>query len=221
MINIAEYPFSGGCLGCFQCAGDGICIYKDGFDRFLRENIQTASGIVFAFTIKDHSMGASFKRYDDRQFCNGHRTVTMGMPMGYVINGDYDREANLKMIIEGRCGVGHNFLAGCATDQAGIKKLSARLSYALENRLVLPQNFFGVGGMKIFRDFIYLVQGLMKADHQFYKKHGFYDFPQKKVGTMLKMKLLGGIATNPKIKAKMGNKMNEGMIAPYKNAIEK
>lgn len=221
VINVAEYPFSGGCLGCFHCAGDGICIYKDGFDSFLRENIQTASAIVFAFTIKDHSMGATFKRYDDRQFCNGHRTVTMGMPMGYIMNGDYDREANLKMIIEGRCEVGHNFLAGCATDRAGIVMLSSRLAYALENRLILPQNFFGIGGMKIFRDLIYLVQGLMKADHRFYKKHGFYDFPQKKVGTLLKMKLLGGIATNPKIKAKMGNKMNEGMIAPYKKAIEK
>ncbi|NMP36718.1 MAG: iron-sulfur protein [Clostridiales bacterium] len=220
VINIAEYPFSGGCLGCFNCAGDGKCIYKDGFDTFLREQIQTASAIVFAFTVKDHSMGASFKRYDDRQFCNGHRTVTMGMPMGYIVNGDYAGEGNLRMIVEGRCEVGHNFLAGVATDGDGIRALSDKLCYALDNALVLPQNFLGVGGMKIFRDLIYLMRGMMKADHKFYKEHGIYDFPQKQLGTVLKMKLVGGMITNPKIKAKIGNKMNEGMIAPYKKVVD-
>lgn len=220
IINIAEYPFSGGCLGCFNCAADGKCIYKDGFDTFLREKIQTASAIVFAFTIKDHSMGATFKRYDDRQFCNGHRTVTMGMPMGYIVNGDYESESNLQMIVEGRCEVGHNFLSGVATNADTIKDLSAKLCYALESSLVLPQNFFGVGGTKIFRDLIYLMRGMMKADHKFYKEHGIYDFPQKKIGTVIKMKIAGGMITNPKIKAKMGNKLNEGMIMPYKKVIE-
>ncbi|MBP3704431.1 MAG: NAD(P)H-dependent oxidoreductase, partial [Clostridia bacterium] len=65
IINIREYPFKGGCLGCFNCAVDGKCVYNDGFDRFLREDIQTAESIVYAFTIQDHSMGAAFKLYDD------------------------------------------------------------------------------------------------------------------------------------------------------------
>ncbi len=221
VINIAEYPFSGGCLGCFNCAVDGTCIYKDGFDRFLREEIQTASAIVYAFSIKDHSMGASFKRYDDRQFCNGHRTVTMGMPMGYLIHGNLSAEPNLAMIIEGRCEVGHNFLAGCAEDTKGIAELAKKLEYALTNNLVLPQNFYGVGGLKIFRDLIYLMRGMMKADHEFYRTHGFYDFPQKQQGTVLKMKLVGVLLENPKIKSKIGNSMNEGMIAPYKKVVKK
>lgn len=219
VINIAEYPFSGGCLGCFNCAIDGGCIYKDGFDKYLREEIQTANAIVYAFTVKDHSMGASFKRYDDRQFCNGHRTVTMGMPMGYIVNGDIDNEPNLKMIIEGRCDVGHNFYAGIGNDASGIETMSKKLCYALENKLVLPQMFLGVGGLKIFRDLIYLMGGMMKADHKFYKEHGFYDFPQKKKGIKLKMYLVGFLLGNKNIKSKMGNKMNEGMIAPYKKII--
>ena len=74
VVNIREYPFKGGCLGCFNCAVSGKCVYKDGFDSFLREDLQTAEAIIYAFTIKDHSMGASFKLYDDRQFFNGHRT---------------------------------------------------------------------------------------------------------------------------------------------------
>lgn len=73
--------------------------------------------MVYAFSIKDHSMGAVFKMYDDRQFCNGHRTVTMGMPIGYLISGHYFQEENLRMIVEGRAEVGSNFLAGVATDE--------------------------------------------------------------------------------------------------------
>ena len=225
VVNIREYPFKGGCLGCFNCAVSGKCIYKDGFDDFLRNDLQIAQAMVIAFTVKDHSMGASFKQYDDRQFCNGHRTVTMGMPMGYLISGEYSSEFNLRTIVEARAQVGSNFLAGVATDEIDpdkeIDKMAASLEYALNNSYVPPQNFYGVGGMKIFRDLIWLMQGMMRADHKFYKKHGQYDFPQKKRGTMLKMYAVGALISSPKIKAKMGNKMNEGMLMPYNKVLEK
>lgn len=219
LVNIAEYPFQGGCLGCFHCAGEGKCIYKDGFDTFLRETIQRADAVIYAFSIRDHSMGPTFKIYDDRQFCNGHRTVTEGMPFGYIINGSLDHEPNLRTIIEARCEVGHNFLAGTGTDRAAISAMSQRLAYALRHKYIQPRNFYGVGGMKIFRDLIWMMRGLMKADHDFYKAHGIYDFPQKQRGKMLMMCLLGAMVRNPKISAKMGNKMNEGMAAPYQKVI--
>ena len=94
-----------------------ISIYTDSFDDFLRKDIQTADAMVYAFSIKDHSMGAVFKLYDDRQFCNGHRSVTMGSPVGYLVSGNLSRENNLRMILEGRSEVGGNFLAGIACDE--------------------------------------------------------------------------------------------------------
>ncbi len=225
VVNIAKYPFKGGCLGCFNCAVTGKCVYRDNFDEFLRNDIQNAQAIIYAFTIKEHSMGASFKLYDDRQFCNGHRTVTMGMPMGYLVSGNLAEEINLQTIIEARAQVGGNFLAGVANDQFDpdreIDNLAKNLEYALENGYNPPQNFYGVGGMKIFRDLIWLMQGMMRADHKFYKAHNQYDFPQKKRGMMLKMYLVGLLLSSPKIKAKMGNAMNEGMLMPYKKLIEK
>ena len=225
VINIREYPFQGGCLGCFRCAVTGKCVYKDKFDEFLRNDIQKAEALIYAFTIKDHSMGASFKLYDDRNFCNGHRTVTMGMPVGYLISGPYSKEFNLQTIVEARAQVGSNFLAGIATDEkdpAGeIKRLADSIEYALEKTYVPPQNFYGIGGMKIFRDLIWQMQGMMRADHKFYKAHGQYDFPQKKWPTMLKMYAVGALLASPKVLAKMGNAMNEGMIMPYKKLLEK
>lgn len=223
IVNIVEYPIKGGCLGCFNCAADGACIYNDNFDVYLRDNIQTAQAIIYAFSIKDHSMGSRFKMYDDRQFCNGHRTVTMNMPIGYLISGNLSEEENLRTIIEARSQVGGNIPAGVATDEFDpdkeIDKLVSSLAYALENKYIQPANFYGVGGMKIFRDLIYQMRGMMRADHKFFKAHGQYDFPHKKKGTTMMMYFVGAIISNKKIKAKMGNKMNEGMIAPYKKVI--
>ncbi len=224
VINLTEYPFKGGCLGCMNCATDGNCVYKDGFQDLLRNEIQNTNAIVHAFTIKDHSMGASYKLYDDRQFCNGHRSVTMGMPVGYIVSGNYSCETNLQTVIEGRANVGGNFMCGVATDEsdpdAAIRKLDINLKFALDNKYSQPANFYGVGGMKIFRDLIYQMKGMMKEDHKFFKAHGQYDFPQKKKGTMLLMYLVGGAMSNPKVKAKMGNMMNEGMLMPYKKILE-
>ena len=223
IVNLHDFPFAGGCLGCFHCASDGVCIYKDGFDTFLREQIQNADATVYAFTIKDHSMGHRFRLYDDRQFCNGHRTVTMGKPVGYLIDGKLSAEENLQILMKARAQVGGNYLAGIVCNEADgnerIDQLADNLAYALEHDYNQPADFYGVGGMKIFRDLIYQMQGMMKEDHRFYKEHGFYDFPQKRKGMILGMYLVGSMMNNPKLKNKMN--MTDGMLMPYRQIIKK
>lgn len=224
LVNLREFPFSGGCLGCFGCAVTGKCVYKDGFDEFLRTKIQSADAFVYAFTISDHYTHSSFKCYDDRQFCNGHRTVTHGTPIAYLISGDYAYESNLRMIVEGRSEVGGNYLCGVATDEGNtasdIQTLADSLVFALGRKLSRPSNFYGVGGMKIFRDLIYIMQGMMKADHKFYKEHGIYDFPQKQKKRILQMKLVGAMLAVPSVQKKMKGQMNQYIIAPYQKVVE-
>ena len=191
--------------------------------------LQRADSIVYAASVKDHSMGSSFKLYDDRQFCNGHRMMTVGMPIGYILSGEISKEANLRLVIEARSEVGRCFLAGVATDESRsddtvtreLSTLSKMLGYALSNRFILPQNFLGVGGMKIFRDPIYIMQGLMKADHKHYKKHGSYDFPQKKRGQKLMMYEIGMLLSIPAVKKRMKGGIDTFIIAPYKKVLEK
>ncbi len=201
LINIADFKFFGGCVSCFNCAADGTCIYKDGFSDLLRNEINSASAVVYAFKIKDHSMGSRFKLYDDRQFCNGHRMMTIGAPIGYIIDGDIESEANLKTILEARAEVGKNFLCEFATDSVSIGRMSEQMIFVLENNILQPQNFHGAGGTKIFRDLIWVMRGLMRADHKFYKTHGIYDdLPQRSFGKMLKMKLVGWMFNTPAIR---------------------
>lgn len=218
-VNIGDFEFKGGCLGCFGCTATGKCVYKDGFDSMLRNSIQNADATIYAFTIRDHSMGSRFKMFDDRQFCNGHRTVTEGRSVAYIINGDYEHEENLKTLLEARAQVGHNFFAGAGYDIPSMENTARRLAYALEHKYVQPRNFYGVGGMKIFRDLIWMMRGLMKADHQFYKARGLYDFPQKRLGRMLAICLLGALMRNSKNSGKMRERFNKGMMAPYEKVL--
>ena len=224
VINIREFPFQGGCISCFSCAATGKCAYKDGFDDFLRNTIHKHEAILYAFRIKDHSMGSRFKMYDDRQFCNGHRTVTMGTPFGYLVAGNYSAEENLRLLLEARAQVGGNFLAGVATDEfdaaRDIDTLAATVAYAMEKRYTPPQNFLGVGGMKIFRDLIYMMRGLMRADHKFFKSHGQYDFPQKQWRKSWAMYLVGAMMNSPRLRRKAGSRMSDGMLAPYKKVLD-
>lgn len=224
LINLREFPFDGGCLGCFHCASDGTCIYRDGFDDYLREHINSADAVVYAYTIRDHSMGYRFKLYDDRQFCNGHRTVTMGKPVGYLVDGDLRAEENLRTLMEARAEVGGNFLAGIASDQdepdSEIDQMAETLAYAIRHHYTQPKNFYGIGGLKIFRDLIYEMQGLMEEDHRFYKQHGFYDFPQKKKGRIAGMYLVAAMMKNKKIQKKLKFSMTDGMMMRYRKVIE-
>jgi len=218
-VNLADFPFKGGCLGCLNCATAGKCVYHDGFDQLLREKIQSADAIVYAFTLSGHSMGSRFKMYDDRQFCNGHRTVAEGKPFAYLVNGDLKGEENLRTVLKARADVGHSFLAGFANDADTIRDVSLRLAWALEQGYTPPRSFYGVGGMKIFRDLVWLMRGMMREDHLYYKAHGLYDFPQRRWPRMLGMQVLGALLRSRRIRRLIGDRMNEGMLAPYKKIL--
>ena len=219
-VNLADFPFKGGCLGCLNCAVSGRCVYRDGFETLLQDTVQKADAVVYAFRLQDHSMGSRFKMYDDRQFCNGHRTLAEGKPFGYLCLGDLAGEENLMTVLEARCQVEHAFFAGAAADTDSLQTLAARMTWALEHGYNPPRNFYGVGGMKIFRDLVWLTRGLMRADHNFYRSHGLYDFPQKRWPRMLGLSFLGAMLRSRRLRRLMGDRMNEGMLAPYKKIVD-
>lgn len=219
-VNLADFPFKGGCLGCLNCAVSGQCVYKDGFEKLLQDTVQKADAVIYAFRLRDHSMGSRFKMYDDRQFCNGHRTLAEGKPFGYLCLGDVKNEHNLLTVLEARASVEHCFFAGVGTDPDGIRALSASTAWALEHGYAPPRTFYGVGGMKIFRDLVWLMRGMMRADHRFYREHGLYDFPQKRWPRMLGIGLVGAILRNRRLRRLIGDRMNEGMLAPYKKVVD-
>lgn len=221
VVELQNFSFRGGCLGCLRCALEGKCVYTDGFNNLLENEILSSDAVVYAFTLIDHSMGPLFKTYDDRRFYFGHRTVTEGKSVGYIIDGDISKEENLKTVLTARSDVGRNYLSGLATDNPLLERMAENLTYSLNHRYSKPRTFYGVGGMKIFRDLIWMMRGIMRDDHRFYKENGFYDFPQKERGRMLSLCLVGALMRNKKLMRKHSALINEGMLAPYKKVIEK
>ena len=180
IVDLSSFTFKGGCLGCLKCALEGKCVYQDGFNHLLEDEILSSNGVIYAFSIIDHSMGPLFKTYDDRRFYNGHRTVSQFKPIGYIIDGNIDQEENLKTILEARSDVGRNYLTALASNEHGLMELALNMSYALEHSYTKPRTFYGVGGMKIFRDLIWVMRGIMKDDHKFYKKNDFLKNKEEK-----------------------------------------
>ena len=123
-------------------------------------------------------------------------------------------------VLRARADVGHSFLAGVASDAESIRDVTARLAWALEHKYNPPRSFYGVGGMKIFRDLIWVMRGMMREDHRFYRKHGLYDFPQRRWPRMLGMGLLGAVMRSKRLRRLVGGRMNEGMLAPYKKVLD-
>ncbi len=42
-----------------------------------------------------------------------------------------------------------------------------------------------MGGRKIFRDLMWAMRGIVRADHAYYRSEGLYDFPQRDRGRTL------------------------------------
>ena len=73
--------------------------------------------------------------------------------------------------------------------------------------------------MKIFRDLIYVMQGLMKADHKFISSRAFTTSPKSRK-THLQMKLVGAMLAVPSIQKQAKGKMTEAIVGPYRKVIE-
>jgi hypothetical protein len=76
------------------------------------------------------------------------------------------------------------------TIDALLQGLAEQVVFNAERAYIKPGNFLEVGGHKIFRDNVWgRIRGIWQADHRYYRKHGLYDFPQKKTG----LRILNGI----------------------------
>ncbi len=224
IIDLKTCGPKSGCRGCLKCAQTGICAIKDGFEDLLNNRINVADAVVMAFEITMHTVSSTFKAFYDRQFVNGHRPVTAGKPTAYLVSGRLSEDSNLQMYLDAKSAVGGNLNCGTVCDENAsvedIRMMTSRLVYALDNGTKQNKNFYEAGGMRIFRDMIWIMRGIMKLDYDYYKKHNMLDFPQKQRGTMIAMKLVGKLMKSKAINKKMPNMLQEGMLMPYKKFTE-
>lgn len=185
VLNLHEIDMKGGCMGCLKCVYDGTCVYKDGFAVNFDDRIRAADVLVFASTIRHRYLSSTFKAYFDRNFRNGHRPVLHGKPVGWLVSGPLRQLANLRQILEAVAEIQSSPRLGIITDEyesgAAITERIAAMARAVdhwdEEAWSRPSTFLGVGGRKIFRDLMWTVRGIVRADHAYYRREGLYDFP--------------------------------------------
>ncbi len=231
VVRLAEARIKGGCLGCMNCGYDNHCVYgsSDDMQCLYNDKIKNADIIVLAGALRGRFLSSRFKTFTDRRFQNTHQPQMAGKQIAYLISGPLGQNHNVVEVLQAIAELDQANLAGFVTDEcadsaaidAMIDGLALRLAAFAEAGYVPPKTFLGVGGMKVFRDEIYgPLRFVFRADHLYYRKHGYYDFPQKNIGMRLTNLLMGALNRIPQFRKKVQKEMKAYMLMPYKRIVE-
>lgn len=227
VINITTANIKGGCLSCYHCSYDGQCLYNDDFFA-INQKLLEADAIIFAGNIKDRYISSRWKMFQDRLYVNNHSPVFQNKQFAYIISGNLRHNSNLKEIIYGTCDVGRSNLAGIVTDEyensnditSLIKGLAKNIMWGINEEYMRPTTFFGVGAHKLFRDFIYNMRWFFRNDHNFYKKHGYYDFPKNDIKTFWTNFSMSLLMAFPDMRKRIYKGSEKEMLKAYKKILE-
>jgi multimeric flavodoxin WrbA len=229
VIRLSQAKINGGCLGCIHCGYDNECVY-DGSDD-IREiydgKIRNADIVVFAGAMRGRFLSARFKTFIDRRFFMTHQPQMTGKQIAYIVSGALSQNANAAEVLQAIAELDRANLAGIVSDECGSAELDALLD-GLAGRLVAnarakyvrPATFLGVGGMKIFRDEIYgPLRFVFRKDHAYYRKHGFYDFPQKQWKVRLTNAFMTLLMKITPVRKQIQKDMAQHMAKPFQKVV--
>jgi len=232
LLQLKDVDIKGGCLGCMKCGLDNSCVYEgnDGFIDFFNKQIKTADILFFAGAIHDRFLSSLWKCFFDRSFFNGHIPVLEGKQIGFIIAGSFTQLYNLREILEAYAEMMHANLVGFVSDDMGA---SAEINHALQsmaanavtyskNGYIQPQKFYGVAGTKLFRDAVFgKLRIVFQADHKYYEKNGFYDFPNKNYKWRMINSAILSLTKIPFIRREFVKRMKTEMIKPFASVLAK
>lgn len=232
LLDLSALDIRGGCLGCMKCGAKNICVYdgSDGFRPAFERMVLDADIVVFAGTIRDRYLSASFKRFFDRSFFLNHKGAYEKKQICWLVSGPLGQIPNLRQIMEGYADVSRGNLAGAVSDESGdsafidaqIDALAERAAEFSRCGYIAPSTFLGEGGRRIFRDEIWAGMRIIFAeDYRYYRKTGRFDFPQKKIVNRTAVPLAGLLFRIPALRRMLDREMKRGMILPLQKVVEK
>jgi len=231
IANINKIKINGGCLGCCECGLDYRCVYtgKDEFIDFFNSKLKSADIIIFAAAIRDRYFSSKFKMLFDRAFFNTHTPSLMKKQFGFLISGPFTQIPNIREIMLAFTEWQRANPSGFVSDEVSDSKLLDSLIQNLaeknvrysEKGFIKPPTFLGVGGMKIFRDDIWgRLRFVFQADHAFYEKNEFYDFPQDDATSKDINEKMYKLTEDPEMKEKVRKMIKTEMVKPHKHIVE-
>jgi multimeric flavodoxin WrbA len=230
IMDIRSLSF-GPCLGCLKCGPDNICAYAGKKDEFLgefRNKVADADIVIFAGAMHDRYLSSVWQRFAERCFFRTHQPYLAGRQVAFLISGPLSQNDNARQILTAYTEVWEANLGGFVSDECedetGLSAMIDNLVYDLaayaDSRTVKPQSFLGHAGMKVFRDDIFgPLRLVFQADHRYYRRHGIYDFPQRRIGTRLLNFFAIPLTRLPFIKKAFRRKFRSVMTMPYRRII--
>ena len=225
-ISCIDFP---PCTGCCRCAFDNECIFgDDAYIKFHREKVREADVIVIAGEIRDRYLSSIWKRFFDRSFYAGHTPSLAGKQVGYLVSGELRSLVNLQEILTAWTEFQHCNLAGFVTDELdssreltlSIRSLVKSLDHGMRTGYISPGTFRQVAGFKLFRDCIWgPLRPIFHADHRYYRKHGYYNFPQNNLATRLVNIFVTPVLHLTPVKKKVKNMMPGAMISRFRRIV--
>lgn len=231
LINLHDIDIKGGCLGCCECGFDYRCVYTgaDGYIDFYNTHIKTAEILIFAGFVKDRYLSSKWKQVFDRAFFNTHTPTLRGKQIGYIISGPLGQIPNMREILTAYTEWQKANLVDFITDEcdssaeldAIIEGFAKKIVMYAEKGFVSPESFLGVGGMKVFRDDIWgRLRFVFQADHKFYEKHGYYDFPQKDKKAKDMNKSMIAATKNPETREQIRKMIKTEMVRAHQHIVK-
>ena len=154
-----------------------------------------------------------------------------GKQLGFIIAGPLGQIPNLRQALEGFFEMQQANITDFITDECGVSaeidalllNLAGQLIRSANDDYAKPVGFLGVGGRKILRDDIYgRLRFPFRADHDFYKKNGLFDFPQKDYKTRIANSIMTLLSKIPPIRKEIYTKrMRTEMIKPLQKVLDR
>jgi len=178
--------------------------------------------------IRDRYLSARWKQFFDRSFFNTHTPTLKDKQIAWIISGPLGQLPNLTEILSAYAQFHGANTVGITTDEVGdslridalLRELARRVVCLAEQGYVQTRDYLGVGGMKIFRDEVWgKLRFVFQADHRYYKRHGFYDFPHKDIKTRRTNLMMTLLTKIPPFRKKFLKVLEKEMVKPLKKVV--
>ena len=229
ILNIGEMGIRAGCTGCCRCGLDNICIHKDTFAENFDAYVKPADILIFAGTVRQRFFSSTWKLFIDRSFYNGHVPSLPGKQFGLLVSGPLGQLPNIQEVFEAIVEMQVSNLAGLVSDEYDspqkidslIDAFARRIVNFANDNYIQPQSFLGVGGKKVFRDDIWgRLRFVFQKDHEYYKTHGGYDFPQKDYKMRLRASIMMMLTKIPYMRKEIEKRIVTEMVKPLEYVVK-
>jgi len=230
VVNLNEIKMLGGCMGCIQCGFDNVCFYRDADDVFaVYQKLIAADIVIEAATVRDRFLSARWKTFWDRGFFNNHIPILVGKQVGYLISGPLRQLPNLRDILEASAQLQQANLVGIVTDEGSdsleldvlLERFAGGLIECGKAGYIHAPTFLGKAGHKILRDEIWAgLRFVFHRDHEYYKKHGLYDFPHRSLKRRVNEAFMRLMLRFPGFRKEFKTRIRSGMVKPLEKVVE-